>query len=135
MFSKNEIPSSRLLYSSYRAVRPADSGVSDNMNMNASPSTQASEVPHRWVTNPADQHAPRGANGDMSSGNAIPTSRLLYSIDEAVAQLGVGRTYLYQLIKHGKVRTVKLGRRTLVPHDELVRYVASLTRGTVGDGE
>lgn len=41
--------------------------------------------------------------------------------------LGVGRSTLYELIALGLIVPVKIGRRTLIPHSELERYVSTLT--------
>ena len=40
---------------------------------------------------------------------------------------GVGRTKIYELIKSGDLRVVKIGRRTYVPRAELESYVARLS--------
>lgn len=56
----------------------------------------------------------------------VETTRLLYSVVEAAQGLGIGRSLMYELIAAGELGSVKIGRRTLVPHDELVRYVARL---------
>ena len=45
--------------------------------------------------------------------NAVPRSAL--SVEEAASALGIGRTYVFQLIKEGHLETVRLGRRRLVP--------------------
>jgi excisionase family DNA binding protein len=39
----------------------------------------------------------------------------LLSIDEAADAIGIGRTALYGAIGAGKVRSIKVGRRRLVP--------------------
>jgi len=54
-------------------------------------------------------------------------ARLLHPLSEACEQLGIGRSTLYELIAAGVIRTVKIGRRTLIAHDELERYVQALT--------
>lgn len=54
-------------------------------------------------------------------------TRLLHPTAEGAALIGVGRSTLYELIKAGEIQAVKIGRRTLIPHDELERYVRSLT--------
>jgi excisionase family DNA binding protein len=41
-------------------------------------------------------------------------NKLVYSINEAAAALGVGRTKLYEMINAGELSAVKLGRRTLL---------------------
>lgn len=51
---------------------------------------------------------------------------LVFSIAEACARAHIGHTSIYQAINAGKLRAVKRGRRTLILHDDLVRYVQSL---------
>jgi excisionase family DNA binding protein len=51
--------------------------------------------------------------------NTIP--RLAYSLNESAHAIGLSRRMLYQLIDSGELRTIKLGRRRLVPRDELER--------------
>ena len=40
---------------------------------------------------------------------------LLYRVDEAAVALRLSRSVLYELIRTGQLRTVKAGRRRLVP--------------------
>jgi len=55
------------------------------------------------------------------------SDRLLHDLPETGHILGnTGRSTLYELIGKGQIKTVKIGRRTFVPHDELERYVATL---------
>jgi excisionase family DNA binding protein len=42
------------------------------------------------------------------------TSRLLYTVDEVAALLGVGRSTAYELIARGELKAVRLGRRRYV---------------------
>ena len=42
---------------------------------------------------------------------------------------GLSRSVLYELIRSGQLRTVKQGRRRLVPVSALAEYVASLESG------
>jgi excisionase family DNA binding protein len=51
---------------------------------------------------------------------------LLYRVDEAAAALRLSRSVLYELIRSGQLRTVKAGRRRLVPVAALTEYVDSL---------
>jgi excisionase family DNA binding protein len=57
-------------------------------------------------------------------GNEIPP--VLYRVDEAALALRLSRSVLYELIRSGRLRTVKVGRRRLVPVDALVECVARL---------
>lgn len=50
-------------------------------------------------------------------------ARTAYSLDEAARSLGLSRRTLYTLMRDGTLRTVTLGRRRLVPADELERLV------------
>ncbi len=53
--------------------------------------------------------------------------RLLLSVREAAAELGVSRAYMYQLLRPlGPVPWVKLGRLRKIRREELEAYVATL---------
>ena len=54
---------------------------------------------------------------------------ILYGGEEAAAALRLSRSVLYELIRSGQLRTVKQGRRRLVPVTALAEYVASLESG------
>jgi excisionase family DNA binding protein len=56
----------------------------------------------------------------------VPVVRL--SVPEAATSLGLSKTMLYELIRSGRLRTVKQGRRRLVPVGALAEYVAELER-------
>lgn len=49
--------------------------------------------------------------------------RLSYSLSEAEVLSGLSRATLYRLIAAGKLNTVQIGRRRLVPSDELAALV------------
>lgn len=51
---------------------------------------------------------------------------LLIAVSEAARRLGLGRTTVYAEIAAGRLRTVKAGRRRLVPVAALDEYVALL---------
>jgi excisionase family DNA binding protein len=51
---------------------------------------------------------------------------LMYRVDEAAAALRLRRSSVYELIRSGQLRSVKQGRRRLVPVTALADYVASL---------
>jgi excisionase family DNA binding protein len=52
------------------------------------------------------------------------------SIAHTVELTGCSRSLIYELIATGTLRAVKVGRRTLIPHAELRRWVQSLPPAT-----
>lgn len=52
--------------------------------------------------------------------------RLLLTIVEAAALLGVGRTTLYELLSRGELTAVRIGRARRVPREAVDAYVARL---------
>lgn len=56
----------------------------------------------------------------------MDTIPLLHDIPGTAAMLGMGRTTVYEEIKAGRLAVVKIGRRTMIKHAELERYVNSL---------
>jgi len=57
----------------------------------------------------------------MSESNHTP---LAHQIPAACHRVGLGRTTLYELIKQGRIKTIKVGSRTLIPETELQRFIA-----------
>lgn len=56
-----------------------------------------------------------------------PTNeRTAYSIAEAAAMTGVCRDVIYKEIANGRLRALKLGRRSIVPAAELRRFLSEL---------
>jgi excisionase family DNA binding protein len=55
-----------------------------------------------------------------------PVPAVLYRVDEAADALRLSRSVIYELIRSGQLRTVKAGRRRLVPVEAPAEYVASL---------
>lgn len=64
----------------------------------------------------------------MSITLASPTERVLYRPEEAAAALGVGRSLIYEEIRLGRLRTVRIGRRRLIPPEYIEQYVELLKR-------
>ncbi|WP_188188918.1 helix-turn-helix domain-containing protein [Nonomuraea sp. SYSU D8015] len=52
----------------------------------------------------------------------------LYRVTDAVALLGQSRSAVYELIRSGRLRTVKEGRTRLVPSTAIQEYIALLER-------
>lgn len=57
-----------------------------------------------------------------------PHQRLVYSVDEAAAQLSISKTVFYELVKDGAIPVIHYGdgrRRVGITHHALVAYVES----------
>lgn len=52
----------------------------------------------------------------------------LYNIEGAMSALSLGRTTIFELIRSGRLRTVKEGRARLIPASAINEYVALLER-------
>lgn len=48
---------------------------------------------------------------------------ILYGVNEAAEALRLSRTAIYELIRSGRLRSVKHGRRRLMPVEALQEYV------------
>jgi excisionase family DNA binding protein len=57
-------------------------------------------------------------------------TRLASGMREAAASLGLSEAYLYKLARLGKLRLVRIGKRTLLPETERQRLIASETINT-----
>jgi excisionase family DNA binding protein len=57
---------------------------------------------------------------------ARPAERLAYSIQDVTKVTGLGRSYIYEEIKAGRLIIRKAGRRSLVFDDDLKAWLASL---------
>jgi len=62
----------------------------------------------------------------------MSTNQMSYTLDEAVKLTGLGKTRLYEELKAGRLKAVKIGRRTLVPHSNLQEWLKSLPSYPVG---
>ena len=58
------------------------------------------------------------------------SNKLAYSVNEACAATGIGRTSLYELIAKGQLKTLKAARRRLILRTDLEAYLASCRNGT-----
>lgn len=64
---------------------------------------------------------------------SVPTlNKPLYRISEAVELLPYSRSKLYELIRAGRLRTVKEGAARLIPASAIAEYVALLEREAKG---
>jgi len=51
---------------------------------------------------------------------------LSYTIEEAAKITGLGRTRLYEELNTGRLKGVKAGRRTLIPHSSIEQWLEIL---------
>jgi excisionase family DNA binding protein len=51
----------------------------------------------------------------------------LISIKQAVFELGIGRSALYELISAGAIKTIKIGRRRLIAREAIEDFIAALS--------
>ena len=49
--------------------------------------------------------------------------RLVYSVNETARLLSIGRTSIYAMIADGRLKSFKLGRRTLIRGESIRRLV------------
>lgn len=56
----------------------------------------------------------------------MPPERLAFGVTEAAQVAGIGRSTLYAAMADGQLRAVKLGKRTLIPAEELRRFLGAL---------
>ncbi len=50
----------------------------------------------------------------------------LHNIERAQERLGVGRSKIFQLIASGELRSVRVGRRRLIPEQAIVDFITRL---------
>ena len=51
---------------------------------------------------------------------------ILLTVDEAARRLGIGRTFLYSLLRSGELDSVKIGRGRRIPVKALQAFAESL---------
>jgi excisionase family DNA binding protein len=82
-------------------------------NQRPTPSVRDAELTQDPMTVGADAALPAMLSGD----------RLVVSVAEAGALLGVSRAFAYELAARGELKTIRLGRRVLVPKLALLAMV------------
>lgn len=53
-------------------------------------------------------------------------SKVLYTVPEICEATGLGRSLVYELLAAGRIESVHVGRRRLVPAEAVERFVAEL---------
>ena len=57
------------------------------------------------------------------------TDKDLLDVEDVARRLGIGRTMVYELMSAGKIRFIKIGRRTLIPSSEIPAFIARKLQG------
>ena len=60
----------------------------------------------------------------MHDEKGLPLAPLAVTVDQACDLVGVRRTKLYELVRTGQLRLVKIGRRSVIPFDDLKKLVS-----------
>ncbi|NMH78641.1 excisionase family DNA-binding protein [Pseudonocardia xinjiangensis] len=58
----------------------------------------------------------------------------LYRVSEAMDLLSLGRSVIYELLRSGRLRSVREGRTRLIPASAITEYVALLEREADANG-
>ena len=62
-------------------------------------------------------------------------NKLVYSVIEMAGLLGIGRSTAYELVRLGKVPSLRLGRRIVIPKLELSRFLAECAHQNPGKAD
>ena len=52
---------------------------------------------------------------------------LLLTINQVAAMLNLGRTKTYEIVRSGKIKSVKVGSRRLIPRQDVERFVEDIS--------
>jgi excisionase family DNA binding protein len=64
-------------------------------------------------------------------GAGAPDGRLCLTVDEAADELRIGRTLARAMVRDGRLPSVRLGGRVVVPRDALAAWLRVQTTGGV----
>jgi excisionase family DNA binding protein len=59
---------------------------------------------------------------NLLAGPGSTGETLFVSVQEATRQLGIGRTLMQELLDSGRIRSIRAGRRRLIPIDALREF-------------
>lgn len=68
----------------------------------------------------------RALGGHMTANKQAPTDVQLFTIPEAAAQLNVGRSTFYELVRTRQIELVKIGRCARVPREAISTFIQNL---------
>jgi excisionase family DNA binding protein len=64
---------------------------------------------------------------ERTMSETVEVDRLLLRPEEVARALGVGRTLVFELIRTGELRSVKIGKSRRMPTEAMREYVAGLS--------
>jgi excisionase family DNA binding protein len=73
------------------------------------------------MTAQTDGHHRLQVQGAPGISPAVRPEPLAYRVQDACHALGIGRTSLYELVKTGELKLIRVAGRSLVPRSELER--------------
>jgi excisionase family DNA binding protein len=87
-------------------------------------------LPARTSNGRADSHStePRLTKSAEGISLAVDLVRRVYTVEEAAAVLGIGRTFMFRLLATGQVESFKIGKRRKVTSEAIEAYVRRLIR-------
>ncbi|MBW0117234.1 helix-turn-helix domain-containing protein [Pseudonocardia abyssalis] len=71
----------------------------------------------------------------VEQAHTADASRRLYRVPEAMAQLSMSRTVIYEQIRSGRLRSVRQGRSRLIPAQAMADYIALLVEESQADDD
>lgn len=71
-----------------------------------------------------DEAGWRDLTDEMPGASAIPDELRAYTVPRAAQMLGLSEVYLRVMLKRGDIRSVKAGRRVLVPATAIREFLA-----------
>jgi excisionase family DNA binding protein len=62
--------------------------------------------------------------GRRTPRDTVPLKRIGYRVNDFCTIAGISRTTLYELIREGKIKTILLGGRRIIPASEAERIIS-----------
>jgi len=84
------------------------------------PGAEPKDVPSRAES--SAHAAPRACESWLGDGR-LDGKKLAYSVEEACQALGIGRALTYELIMSGRLHSIKVGARRLIPASALAEFL------------
>lgn len=78
--------------------------------------------------------AQKSAATTPTSGRDVELSRAFLTMEEAAKELRICRTTMYGLLRNRALSSITIGRRRLIPRDQLTRFCATREQMTLPPG-